>query len=96
MNRSSWSPDRCRDGDADEHDPLHPGVRIEDQCPLNHIVGGKLGVEPIRITLKNAVPKRPCDDDADCDAGQGNDYSGELHILVGRPTSRLNPCPFYQ
>ncbi len=42
---------------ANEHDPVHPGVRVEDQCPLNHIIGRELGVEPIRITLKNVVPE---------------------------------------
>jgi hypothetical protein len=42
---------------ANEHDPVHPGVRVEDQCPLNHVVGRQLGVEPIRITPKDAVPE---------------------------------------
>jgi hypothetical protein len=43
--------------DANENDPLHPGIRVEDQCPLNHMLGGDLGIEPIRVTLKNVIPE---------------------------------------
>jgi hypothetical protein len=34
-----------------------PGVGVEDQRLLNHIIGLELGVEPIRISLENVIPE---------------------------------------
>ena len=42
---------------TNEHDPVHSWVRVEDQCPLNYIVGRELSVEPICIALENSVPE---------------------------------------
>jgi hypothetical protein len=48
-------------GDANEDDPLRSRVSVEDQCLLEHITRRQFGVDPIRITLKNAIPEHaPC------------------------------------